>query len=188
MSAINMKTYMYPNYYILDEDKIKFLNGELSFPNPQEESDYGVIVSVGPFTLGSEETKAVAFAILGGDSIGDIIENADKAQEKYDEIKTEKKEKPRVKVYRLCQNIPNPFTKHTVISYTIPTSQMVSLKIYDLSGRIVKTLIDKSMKAGYHKVSWDGKSNSGTKVRSGIYFYRLEAGSFKSTQKLIFLR
>ncbi len=118
-------------------------------------------------------------------------------------------EKKTPKVYKLSQNYPNPFTQKTVISYQLPVISKnlkqitdyrlpITLRIYDLSGRLVKTLVNKEQIAGYYKIKWDGKNNAGKKVATGIYFYRMEVpinrdfagltGGFKVTRKLTIIR
>jgi hypothetical protein len=88
----------------------------------------------------------------------------------------------------LNQNFPNPFNPTTVISYGIKHPSYVSLRIYDVNGRLVRALIDARRAAGYHAETWDGKNERGVAVGSGVYFYRLIAGEFVDTKKLILLR
>lgn len=88
----------------------------------------------------------------------------------------------------LSQNYPNPFTKYTTISYELPTKGNVSLKVYDLTGSIVKTLVNSSQRIGSYNVSWDGKNEIGRKMPAGIYFYRLETEDLNITKKLTLLR
>ena len=85
--------------------------------------------------------------------------------------------------FALRQNYPNPFNPSTTIEYQIPNQSFVSLKIFDLLGREVATLVDEMNQAGIHSVKWDASVFS-----SGIYFYRLSAGSYSATKKLILLR
>jgi hypothetical protein len=85
--------------------------------------------------------------------------------------------------YALFQNYPNPFNPTTVISYQLPTTGKVSLKIYDLLGREVETLGNGQMEAGLHQVSFDASN-----LAIGIYFYRIEAGKFTATKKLVLLK
>jgi hypothetical protein len=91
--------------------------------------------------------------------------------------------------FTLSQNVPNPFEMGTTISYTLPQKSNISLKIYDIAGREVVKLLEGEMEAGYHTIHWDGKDQAGSKVSSGIYFYRLNA-QFGQTQvrKMIILR
>ncbi len=85
--------------------------------------------------------------------------------------------------YSLLQNYPNPFNPATIISFAIPSRVFVSLKIYDVLGREVADLIDKEMAAGIHRVYWNASG-----MPSGTYFYRLNAGTFSQTKKLLLLR
>jgi hypothetical protein len=85
--------------------------------------------------------------------------------------------------YALSQNYPNPFNPSTIISYSIPKSELVELKVYDLLGREVANLVEEEQTAGNYKIEFDA-----SKLSSGIYFYRLQSGGFTNTKKLILLR
>jgi hypothetical protein len=80
-----------------------------------------------------------------------------------------------VSVPYLAQNYPNPFARRTVIGYRLPSTSRVTLKIYNVAGQLVRTLIDKEEPAGEKSAVWDGKTDTGEEVSSGLYFYRLEA-------------
>ena len=88
----------------------------------------------------------------------------------------------------LEQNFPNPFNPSTNIAFGLESPQHVSLRIYDTAGRLVRTLVDESMPAGRYEASWNGSDGSGTAAASGVYFYRLSAGDFLETRKMILLR
>lgn len=90
--------------------------------------------------------------------------------------------------FTLNQNYPNPFNPVTTIIYQLPEVGKVSLKIYDILGQEVKSLIDEVQKPGYKAVEWNSTNNLGQNVASGIYFYRLEAGIFSETKKLILIK
>jgi subtilisin family serine protease len=90
--------------------------------------------------------------------------------------------------FELGQNYPNPFNPATRISYSIPQNGHVSLKIFDVLGREVVTLVDRDETAGSHYVTWGGTGASSTLVSSGVYLYRLESGGSSKTQKMIVLR
>jgi hypothetical protein len=90
--------------------------------------------------------------------------------------------------YELQQNYPNPFNPKTNIEYQLPMETRVSLKIYNIMGQEVKTLIDDVKEAGYHALIWNGLDNSGVAVSSGIYYYRMVTGSFVETKKMVLLR
>ena len=85
--------------------------------------------------------------------------------------------------YRLEQNYPNPFNPSTTLKYEIPKESYITLKVYDILGREVATLVNKEQKAGYYEVDWNAVSNS-----SGVYFYRIQAGEFVETKKMVLLR
>jgi hypothetical protein len=92
--------------------------------------------------------------------------------------------------FELFQNYPNPFNSSTEIKYSLPqdkSSYQVTLKIYDIRGRLVNTLVDKNQAAGTYSVSWDGKDINKNDVSSDIYFYSLEANEFKTTKKLLLI-
>lgn len=90
--------------------------------------------------------------------------------------------------FHLQKNYPNPFNPSTTITFTFPASGYINLSIYDLSGRKVRTLIDKHISAGTHQVKWDGTDDFGNKVVSGIYLYTLKSSTLKKTKKMILLR
>jgi hypothetical protein len=83
---------------------------------------------------------------------------------------------------------PNPFNPTTRIAFELPASARVSLAVFDASGRRVRVLTEGTASAGKHEVYWDGKDDAGRKVASGVYFYRLQSGSFTDTKKTVLLR
>jgi Secretion system C-terminal sorting domain len=87
------------------------------------------------------------------------------------------------KNFNLDQNFPNPFNPSTTISFSIPSKSFVSLKMFDIMGREVATIVAEEMSAGSYSRQWNAANMS-----SGIYFYRLQAGSFTGTKKLILLK
>jgi len=87
--------------------------------------------------------------------------------------------------FALYPNYPNPFNPATNISFALPVDSRVSLKIYNIAGQLVRTVVNETMPAGNHTVTWDGINSSGEKVASGIYFYRLNAGDFSKTMKMV---
>jgi len=90
--------------------------------------------------------------------------------------------------FALSQNYPNPFNPMTNIEFVLPKSGPVSIEIFNILGQKVRMLVDQHMKAGYKLVDWDGKDDNGNDVSSGIYFYRLQAGDFCQTKKMVLLR
>ncbi|OGU55708.1 MAG: hypothetical protein A2V66_13800 [Ignavibacteria bacterium RBG_13_36_8] len=85
--------------------------------------------------------------------------------------------------YSVEQNYPNPFNPTTKIKYDIPKETFVSLRVYDLFGQEIEILVNERLPAGRYESEFNG-----SKLASGIYFYRLQAGSFTKTKKLILLK
>jgi hypothetical protein len=88
-----------------------------------------------------------------------------------------------VNEFSLSQNYPNPFNPTTSLQYTIGSRQFVTLKVYDLLGREIATLVNEEKPAGEYEVEFDGSA-----LTSGIYFYQLKAGEFTETRKMILLK
>jgi hypothetical protein len=89
---------------------------------------------------------------------------------------------------RLVGTMPNPFNPTTSVRFELKEKQDVQIHVYDLQGRLVRTLLDESRTAGSHAVVWDGKDGGGRSVASGSYFIRMQAGPYESTTKAIILR
>ena len=85
--------------------------------------------------------------------------------------------------FQLAQNYPNPFNPTTDISFRLPSRTFASLKIYDVLGREVSSLVSEELQAGNHTAHWDA-----SQISSGVYFYQLIAGQFIQTKKMILMR
>ncbi|MDP2807953.1 MAG: FlgD immunoglobulin-like domain containing protein [bacterium] len=90
--------------------------------------------------------------------------------------------------FGLLQNAPNPFRQQTTISYQTSKSEMVNLKVYNIAGQTVKTLVNEDKKAGSYEIRWDGKDECGNLVASGVYFCQLKAGEKIVTKRMMLLR
>ncbi|MFQ6103148.1 MAG: S8 family serine peptidase [Candidatus Glassbacteria bacterium] len=164
--------------------------------------DYSYVISTGPFSLSGSDTLSVAFAVLAGEDLDDLVSNVEAARLKWLEITggvgvddpftDESSRLP--KSYGLSQNYPNPFNPQTSISFSIAdedgdgSAVATKLRVFNMRGQLVRTLIDKNLAAGSYKASWDGKDESGLPVSSGVYIYTLEAGSFRTQRKMVLLR
>jgi hypothetical protein len=89
---------------------------------------------------------------------------------------------------RLSQNFPNPFNPVTRIEFEISRAMIVSVRIYDVSGRLVATVAERPFESGPHQVDWDGRDFNGQPVSSGVYFYKLSAGGQTVTRKMTLLK
>ena len=90
--------------------------------------------------------------------------------------------------FKLSQNYPNPFNPSTVIEFTLPKFQQVSLVIYDILGRSVKTLVNEERHAGQHRVTWNSTNNLGLAVSSGVYFYEMKTNDMVKVRKMMLVR
>jgi hypothetical protein len=92
-------------------------------------------------------------------------------------------------VFALYQNVPNPFNPTTSIRFDVPAGGgIVSLRVYDVSGRLVRTLVGGPQTAGQKTVTWDGRNAAGNTVAAGAYLYRLTAPGFEQTRKMILIK
>jgi len=97
-------------------------------------------------------------------------------------------ETPSASEVTLAQNAPNPFNPSTVISFNLPRDGRVSLRVFDVRGRLVRTLVDGNQPAGAHAVDWDGRDDRGAPAASGVYLYRLEAGGQARQRSMLLVK
>ncbi|MEF3695282.1 MAG: FlgD immunoglobulin-like domain containing protein [Candidatus Cloacimonadota bacterium] len=84
-----------------------------------------------------------------------------------------------------ANNYPNPFNPSTTIAYSIPTTSNTTLRVYNIKGQVVKTLVNGVVEAGNHSITWNGRDDNGTSVASGVYFYRLSSEGQTLTKKMV---
>ncbi len=90
--------------------------------------------------------------------------------------------------YYLKQNHPNPFNPATIIEYNVPVKSHVKIDIFNILGMKIQTLVNETQTTGEYQIFWDGKDYKDNDVATGIYFYRLQAGNFIDTKKMILLK
>ncbi|UCE06207.1 MAG: T9SS type A sorting domain-containing protein, partial [bacterium] len=90
--------------------------------------------------------------------------------------------------FALYQNYPNPFNPTTTIRFDLPVTGKVSIKIFNIKGELVRTLIEDQMNAGSHAIQWNSKDDSGQSLSSGVYFYKLSMNDFNATRKLLLIK
>lgn len=149
------------------------------FPTPELPDDRRTVLGVGPYDIAAGESVSVRFAFVGGTDLDDIIANAATAQGNPVAVEETTPEG----TFVLHGAYPNPFTSSATIGFTLPTAQQVRLTVYDVLGRRVATLIDGVRQAGDQTVRFDASS-----LPSGMYLYRLEAGSTQLTQRITLVR
>ena len=90
--------------------------------------------------------------------------------------------------FTLDQNYPNPFNSNTTVTYNLPDNQMISLKILDASGKIIRTMVNEFQYSGSKRVQWNAMNDNGQKVSSGVYFFSVETENIRQTRKMILLK
>lgn len=90
--------------------------------------------------------------------------------------------------YSLAQNFPNPFNPETKIDFELPDAEIVTIEIFNVLGQNVRTLISEYKEAGKHSVTWNGTDNHSHPVPTGIYFYRMTAGDYIESKKMVFIK
>tara|TARA_B100000029_G_scaffold86737_1_gene76934 strand:- start:22 stop:588 length:567 start_codon:yes stop_codon:yes gene_type:complete len=90
--------------------------------------------------------------------------------------------------YVLNQNYPNPFNPSTMIDYSVPESGDITVSIYDVSGRLIQTLVDGYVESGYHSIVWDGRDSAGHTVSAGLYIYSLKGDHIAITRKMVMMK
>tara|TARA_B100000686_G_scaffold111291_1_gene118554 strand:+ start:6974 stop:9316 length:2343 start_codon:yes stop_codon:yes gene_type:complete len=91
-------------------------------------------------------------------------------------------------VFALHQNYPNPFNPTTTLKYDLPEDAMVNITIYDMIGRVVKTMVNSQQNTGFKSVRWNATNDNGSPVSAGLYLYTIQAGEFKKTKKMVLLK
>ena len=90
--------------------------------------------------------------------------------------------------FSLLQNYPNPFNPETTILYQLNKGTMVTLKIYNTVGQLIKTLVEKTQAGGIHSINWDGRDEFGMDVASGVYLYQLKSENASEKRKMLLVR
>ena len=180
-----------PNSPSNDVGRFSFLITPASDPDQCPSlSDTRFLLGLGPYTIRpssdpNPDTILVAFAIISGLDSQSLQEHAVNAMQLYGDlvvgVRPTAGEIPGN--VSLAQNYPNPFNGQTRITYTVGSPKSAVLRVYDVLGREVATLVDEPKDAGTHSVSWDAAG-----LPCGVYYYRLEAGSFVETKKLVLLK
>jgi predicted outer membrane repeat protein len=190
LTLIHNPTYVYPNEYIPDADKFAFLSASDSAhilknaPNPD---DYGVLAATGPFDLAPGEMQEFSFALIGGSSLDDLRQSAEAAQASYLYAAGIGDTLPTLRT-RIVPGGPNPFLEATTLRFQLATPGDVRLCVFDVSGRLVRRLLDGPRNAGGHALVWDGTDGARRRVGAGVYFYRLEAGPYRESRRLVLIR
>ncbi len=164
--------------------------------NEQVQSERTAVLSWDPTSIGESEYRLVEGTDADGlvivedmSAISSIEVAGDDRDQYFTIVRTASKNASRLPGdFVLSQNYPNPFNPTTAISFSLPEASDVVLDIFNVTGQKIMTLTNSFHEAGTHQVEWTGKNASGSQVASGIYFYRIQAGSNNETKKMVLLK
>jgi hypothetical protein len=146
--------------------------------------DKRFLLSCGPFDLPNDSTAKFVIHIIGASDSLDLIRKAELVGVESPPGQVARKPSGAV----LYPSVPNPSSGPCLIRYALSEPFQVSLKVYDISGRLVRELDRGEHPAGVHVISWDGRNGAGLSVPGGVYLYRLEAGGYTRTRSVVLLR
>jgi hypothetical protein len=174
----------YNGYRDNDTGYYNWLTGGISTDTLVTGIDGGVgIMGTGSQTLQPQGMRTVYMAIAVGTNESNMLANMDLAEGHYGTITDVNQTKLNVPDYQLNQNYPNPFNPSTIISFSVPQLERVTLDVYNLLGQKVTSVVNKEFEAGSYNVQFDAGN-----LAAGIYFYTLKAGNFVSTKKMMLLK
>jgi len=157
-----------------------------------DSADVAMVIATGPVTIPASESVEIGFAVVAGESLSQIEKNASNAQQLWNGLIATSVDvafSPTLpKSFSLSQNFPNPFNPATVIGYDIAKPTDVELTIFNMLGQKVRTLVREKLAPGSYAATWNGLTDSGEQVASGIFLYTLRAGDFRQTKKLLFVK
>jgi CRISPR/Cas system endoribonuclease Cas6 (RAMP superfamily) len=148
-------------------------------------SDVSLVIGTGPLSITPNDSIIVGFAVLAGSDLQNLQASTDAAREKWNVTLTEvHRASPQIPLsFSLYQDYPNPFNPSTKIRYDLPSESHVTLLVYDLLGQEVARLVDARQSAGQHEILF-----SASHLSSGIYFYRIQAGTYSDIRKMMILK
>ncbi|HPS64706.1 MAG TPA: T9SS type A sorting domain-containing protein, partial [Ignavibacteria bacterium] len=141
-------------------------------------------LAAGPFNIAAGQEITVGFAVIAGNSLNDLVNIANIAKNKYISsisVKNISTEVP--SRFELMQNYPNPFNPATTIKFALPKSEFVRIRIYDILGKEVATLVNEQLQAGYFEYNFNASNLS-----SGMYFYKIDAGVYSDIKKMVLVK
>jgi hypothetical protein len=190
LSVIENPIYVWPNEGMPDSVQWSFMNGDLHFECSTNDTDYSIVVSTGPFDLDPADSHTVCFAVIGADSLAGFNASILAAREAYEKAMgvQETITPDRIEGFGFSGVNPNPSRDRVWISFSLPEAGECTLRMYDVSGRVVRELFRGERGKGTHRLSWDGRDDAGRRVSQGLYFARLATESRRDARKVLILR
>jgi hypothetical protein len=159
------------------------------------DGDYRMFLRAGPFSITPGDTLVVDMAIVAGTSLSDLLANANETKSYWQIVPVETESNNRL-TFDLAQNYSNPFNPSKKIKYSVPQSSNLIIKVFDVLGNEIATLVNEEKPAGEYEVEFNVAQLSRVEMASGIYFYQLKAGGpetssgqgYIETKKMILLK
>jgi len=145
----------------------------------QSSTSYSATITCGQLVAGSSSSSNYQAGLGFLQAIPNIISSLDVREVIADHLPEN---------FELRQNYPNPFNPFTSIEFSVTNYCHVTVKVYNLLGQIVVTLVNEPLNAGTYRATWNGTSESGNQVASGVYFYRLDTEDFMEIRKMVLLK
>ena len=145
------------------------------------------MIASGPITIESQETEVIGFALITALDSASLMTHADVAQSFWDKVVVldieDKVAEITPKEFSLSQNYPNPFNPSTTIEFSLPKTEFTTLKLYNTLGQEVLTIVADKLNAGSYTYNFNARD-----LASGVYYYRLQAGEYVDTRKLVLMK
>jgi subtilisin family serine protease len=166
-----------------DAEKFGFMTSGFAHVSYGAPGNYSHLLSMGPYSIPSGQSETAAFSFVAGNNLNELIANAGMSFLMYPNFTEVSSEQPIPQSHELITNYPNPFNGSTMIELSGPETENHSVEIYDIAGRLVKSIPIN----GGNSVVWDGTDRSGSEVSAGIYFARV-SGNNAAIRKMLYLK
>jgi hypothetical protein len=184
LSVIDHDIWVYPDTSMSEGAKIGFMNGTFSEAQSNRTYDWSVIVAAGPFDLPVGGRQRVAYAVVGGSDENSFLVNCDSAQSWYDgHVGIAERPTALLPPGAAFQVAPNPLSRAATIRYAMPAAGLLSIRVFDINGREVTTLINQPVAAGSGTLTWTPRN-----IANGLYFIRCQMLDRKLVQKVMVVR
>lgn len=173
-----------------DADKVNLLSFATASVDSSLSGDLICFIGRNQISLAVGDSSKISFAVIAANTEAELYDNAQTAIRKFGLLTSVEEKFSNVlpKGFKLRQNYPNPFNPTTTISFSLNRAGDASLEIYNMMGQKVRTLFDGWLTSGYQEFQWDSGNDSGQRVASGIYFYRLQTAGEAESRKMILLK
>ncbi|MCX7878601.1 MAG: S8 family peptidase, partial [Ignavibacteria bacterium] len=143
----------------------------------------GFVVAAGPININNGDSVVVGFAVVKGNDLNQLIANSGNAKNRFQVIGIEQISAVIPARFSLYQNYPNPFNPNTTIKFDVPLSSDVEISLYDVTGRLVRSLLNQKLEAGTYRLNVEL-----SELPSGVYFYNMRGMNFSETRKMVLIK